>query len=149
MKWPLQIIYRRAMPSEEIEEWIWDEAEKLDTFYNNVLSCRVVVEIPHRHHRKGDAYHIRISVRVPGGEVVVNRAPSLGNEMRHLGEPAAKKHLELEDVQKNLRLAIKSAFRIVERRLQDFARCQRGDVKLHEPRVENVEEAEPVGVMIH
>lgn len=149
MKWPLQITYRRVMPSTEIEDWIRDEAEKLDTFYNHVLSCRVAVEIPHRHHRKGDVFHVRVGVRVPGGEVVANREPSLGGEMRRLREPASKKHLEIEDTQKNLQLAIKSAFRTVERRLQDYARCQRGDVKQHEARAESVEEGSPVGLMIH
>ena len=149
MKWPLQITYRRVMPSTEIEEWIREEAEKLDTFYNHVLSCRVAVEIPHRHHRKGDVFHVRIGVKVPGGEVVANREPSLANDVRHLGGAVTTKRLELEASQKNLQMAIKSAFRTVERRLQDYARCQRGDVKLHEARAENVEEGSPSGVMIH
>ncbi|HEY6945262.1 MAG TPA: HPF/RaiA family ribosome-associated protein [Candidatus Acidoferrum sp.] len=149
MKWSLQITYRGVTQTAEIEEWIRDEAEKLSTFYNHVMACRVVVETPHRHHRHGESFHIRIGVRVPGGEVIVNHGPSLGSEMRRLGEPAARKQLELEATQKNLQLAIKSAFRTVERRLQDYARCQRGDVKLHEPRAENVEEGNPVGVVIH
>jgi ribosome-associated translation inhibitor RaiA len=131
MRWPLQITYRGVTQTAEIEEWIRDEAEKLDTFYNHVMACRVVVEVPHRHHRRGESYHIRIGVRVPGGEVTVNREPSLGSEIRRLGEPAATKQLELEATQRNLQSAIKSAFRTVERRLQDFARCQRGDIKLH------------------
>jgi hypothetical protein len=149
MKWPLQIIYRKAMPSAEVEEWIRNEAEKLDTFYNHVISCRVVVEIPHRHHRKGDAYHVHIGVKVPGGEIVVNREPSLANDMRHLGETAATKHTDLDAPQRNLQLAIKAAFRAVERRLQDYARCQRGDVKLHKLRAEDVEDGQPVSTMIH
>jgi hypothetical protein len=86
MRWPLQITYRRVKPTPQIEEWIRDEAEKLDTFYNHVMACRVAIEVPHRHRRKGDSYHVRIDVKVPGGEVVVNREPSLAREMRDLGE---------------------------------------------------------------
>jgi cold shock CspA family protein/ribosome-associated translation inhibitor RaiA len=133
MNWPLQITFRRVKPTAQIEDWIHDEAEKLDVFYNHIMACRVAVELPHCRHRRGDPYHIRIDVRVPGGEVVVNRDPSLANDMRHLGEKAATKRMELESTQKNLHLAIKSAFRTLERRLQDYARCQRGDVKLHLP----------------
>lgn len=131
MNWPLQISYRRVKPTEQIEEWIRSEAEKLDTFYNHVMACRVAVEVPHRHHRKGESYHVRIDVRVPGGEVVVNREPSLAGDVRHLREKTARKQMELEAAQKNLHSAIKTAFRTVERRLQDYARCQRGDVKIH------------------
>jgi cold shock CspA family protein len=136
MRWPLQITYRRVKPTAEIEEWIRDEAEKLDTFYNHVMACRIAVEVPHRHRRKGDTYHIRIDVKVPGGEVVVNREPSLASEMRRLGENAATKQLQVDAPQKDLRAAIKSAFRTAERRLQDYARCQRGDIKLHAPPAE-------------
>ena len=138
MKWSLQITYRNVKPTAAIEEWIRDAAEKLDIFYNHIMSCRVAVEIPHRHHQRGDLYHIRIDVRVPGGEIVVNREPSLAAEVRHLGKPATSKQTELDGSQKNLRLAIKSAFRTVERRLQDYARCQRGDVKLHAPAEEAI-----------
>jgi cold shock CspA family protein len=136
MKWPLQITYRNVKPTTEIEEWIREEAEKLDTFYNHVMICRVGVEVPHRHHRRGGVYHIRIDVKVPGGEVVVNREPSLASEIRHLGEGAVSKRMELDTAQKNLRLAIKSAFRAAERQLQDYARCQRGDIKMHVPPAE-------------
>lgn len=138
MNWPLQITYRRLKPTADVEESIRDEAEKLDTFYNRILACRVAVEVPHRHRRKGDTYHIRIDIKVPGGEVVVNREPSRASEIRHLGESAASKQLEVGTPQKNLRAAIKSAFRTAGRRLQDYARLQRGAVKMHVPLAEGV-----------
>jgi cold shock CspA family protein len=133
MKWSLQITYRNVKPSSTLEEWIREEAEKLDVFYNHILACRVAIEVPHRHHRRGGPYHVRVDVRVPGGEIVVNREPSLAADIRHLEQLAATKHLELDAPHKNLHLAIKSAFRIAGRRLQDYARRQRGDVKRHTP----------------
>jgi len=53
MQSPLQITFRNITPSATIEEWIRDEADKLDSFYNRVMGCRVAIEVPHRHHRKG------------------------------------------------------------------------------------------------
>jgi cold shock CspA family protein len=50
-----------------------------------------------------------------------------------LGEAAIKKRLEVEVPHKNLRLAINDAFKSAGRRLQDYARRQRGDVKSHAP----------------
>jgi cold shock CspA family protein len=50
-----------------------------------------------------------------------------------LGETEIKKHLEVKTPHKNLRLAINDAFKAAGRRLQEYARRQRGDVKSHAP----------------
>jgi cold shock CspA family protein len=133
MQFPLQITFRNMTPSETIEEWIRDDADKLDSFYNRVMSCRVAIEVPHRHHRKGSPYHIRIDLIVPGEEIVIKREPSLSHRARELGETEIKKHLEVKTLHKNLHLAINDAFKAAGRRLQDYARRQRGDVKSHAP----------------
>jgi len=131
MQSPLQITFRNLTPSATIEEWVRTEADKLDSFYNRVMGCRVAIEVPHRHHRKGSPYHIRIDLTVPGEEIVVKREPSLSHRARQLGETEIKKRLEVKTPHKNLRAAINDAFRAAGRRLQDYARRQRGDVKSH------------------
>jgi cold shock CspA family protein/ribosome-associated translation inhibitor RaiA len=133
MQSPLQITFRNMTPSATIEEWIRDEADKLDSFYNRVMGCRVAIEVPHRHHRKGSPYHIRIDLTVPGEEIVVKREPSLSHRARQLGETEIEKHLEVKTPHKNLRVAINDAFKAAGRRLQDYARRQRGDIKSHAP----------------
>jgi len=129
MKTELQITYRNMKPSTEVEKWIHAEAAKLDTLYSRVMGCRVSVEVPHRHHRKGSPYHIRIDLTVPGGEIVVKREPSLNARARHLGERESKKQSEVKVPHKELRQAIHDAFKAAGRRLQDYARRQRGDIK--------------------
>jgi len=37
------------------------------------MSCRVVVEIPHKHHHQGKQFNVRIDIGVPGDEIVINR----------------------------------------------------------------------------
>jgi cold shock CspA family protein len=133
MQSPLQITFRNITPSATIEEWVRTEAVKLDSFYNRVMGCRVTIEVPHRHHRKGSPYHIRIDLTVPGEEIVVKREPSLSHRAQQLGETDIKKHLEVRTPHKNLRAAINDAFRAAGRRLQDHARRQRGDIKSHSP----------------
>jgi cold shock CspA family protein len=129
MKSELQITYRNIKPSTEIDKWIRAEAAKLDGLYSRVMGCRVAVEIPHRHHRKGSPYHIRIDLTVPRGEIVVKREPSLNAQARHLGERESKKQAEVKAPHKLLRQAINDAFKAAGRRLQDYARRQRGDIK--------------------
>jgi cold shock CspA family protein len=133
MKLPMQITFRNVESSNVAEQWIRMEAEKLETFYNAVMRCRVKVEIPHGHHRKGKSYHVRIELTVPGGELVINRAPHLSERRRGGTTAKLTKRLEVESPHKSLRIAIHEAFKTASRRLQDHARRQRGDIKHHEP----------------
>ena len=55
MKSQMQITFRNMERSQEIEGWIRAEAAKLETLYSQLMGCRVAVEVPHRHHRKGTA----------------------------------------------------------------------------------------------
>lgn len=133
MKSQLQMTFRNMKPSEEVEEWIRAGAAKLDTLYSQLMGCHVMVEIPHRHHKAGSLYHVRIDLRVPQGEIVVKREPSLSGRTRQSGKRAIKKSTETQLPHKDLRTAVNDAFKAAARRLQDYARRQRGDVKSHDP----------------
>src|SRR5687768_16897328 len=74
MENPLQITFRNMPASPAIEDTIREKAAKLDSYYDRVLGCHVVVEAPHRRHHKGKAYLVRIDLKVPRGELVINRA---------------------------------------------------------------------------
>jgi cold shock CspA family protein/ribosome-associated translation inhibitor RaiA len=119
-------------PSVTVEEWVRQEAAKLDEFYTHIMSCRVAVELPNRRHKAGGRYHIRIDLIVPGGELVVKREPSLHSSFQRTHEGKVVKHLEVNAPHRELRQAIDDAFKAMGRRLQDYARRQRGDVKTHE-----------------
>jgi cold shock CspA family protein len=119
-------------PSKEIEELIRAGAAKLGALYSQLVGCRVMVEIPHRHHKKGSPYHVRIDLTVPQGEIIVKREPSLSARARQLGEREIRKNAEVQIPHKDLRFAISDAFKAAARRLQDYARRQRGDIKTHE-----------------
>jgi len=75
MEIPLKITFRDMPLSKAVEATIREKAAKLESFYDRIMSCRVMVEAPHRHHHKGKAYQVRIDITVPGGELVINRAP--------------------------------------------------------------------------
>lgn len=131
-KFPLQITFRSGMALPVAELWIRAEAAKLENFYSRIMGCRVAVESPHRHHKQGSPYHVRIDLTVPGGELVIRHEPSLRTMARQMGESETKKHLEARTPHKQLRMAIHDAFKAAGRVLQDYARRQRGDVKLRE-----------------
>lgn len=124
-----QITFRNMMPVREAEDWILEEIAKLETLYGRLMRCRVTVEVPHRHHKEGSPYHVRILLTLPQGEVVVKREPSLSGESRHLGRARMRKSGETRVIHRDLRQAINDAFKAAGRRLQDYARRQRGDTK--------------------
>lgn len=127
----LQITFRNMKSSPKVEEWVRDAAGKLETFYGQITGCHVAVEVPHRHHLKGALYHVRIDVTLPGGELVIKREASLAKSARRGGQLGISKQLEADTPHKNLRLAINDAFKAAARRIQDYSRRQRGDVKTH------------------
>ena len=101
-----------------------EEAEKLDEFYRRITSCRVIVEIPHRHHTLGEQFHVRIELGVPGGEIFVRPEPSLYSAVRR-GDEEWEKHLEANPQHKDIDVVTRDAFKAVRRRLQDYAHRQR------------------------
>jgi ribosome-associated translation inhibitor RaiA len=77
---PVQTTFRNMDASAAVAERIQEEADKLDKYFDRIASCRVIVEAPHRHHRRGEPFHIRIELRVPGKELVVTRVPTAEHE---------------------------------------------------------------------
>jgi hypothetical protein len=89
-----------------VEKWIRDEATGLETFYSEIMGCRVTVEMPHRYQRTGGLYHIRIDLTVPVGELVIKRQPNLSAHTRQMGETEMTKHLEVNAPHKDLRVSV-------------------------------------------
>ena len=64
MQTPLQITFRDMEPSAAVEANIREKAGKLEQFYDRIMSCRVVVEVPHGHQHQGRLYQVRIVIVV-------------------------------------------------------------------------------------
>lgn len=71
-----EIAFRNVTPTPAMERAIEDGIQELERVEDRITSCRLVVERPHRRHRSGNPYHVRIDLTLPGAEIVVNRAPS-------------------------------------------------------------------------
>ncbi|MCC6468978.1 MAG: HPF/RaiA family ribosome-associated protein [Alphaproteobacteria bacterium] len=113
MEHALQIVFRGMDPSDAVEAAIRDRAEKLQAFFDRIVSCRVVVEAPHRHQQKGKLYAVKVELDIPGGNIAVT----------HSG-PQDHAH---EDVY----VAVRDAFDAARRLLEDRIRRMRDDVKTH------------------
>jgi ribosomal subunit interface protein len=114
MNIPLQITFHNMEPSEAVEARIREKAANLDQFAKDIMSCRVIVEAPHKHHHKGNIYAVKVDITLPGKEIVADRNP-----------PQDHSH---EDVY----VAIRDAFNAARRQLEDYVRKRRAKVKTHE-----------------
>lgn len=104
----LQITLRDMPNSEALETHIRDKVKKLEGLFSHVISCRVVVEMPHRHHQQGKQFDVKIDLGVPGNEIVVNR--------RHHEDPY---------------VALRDAFDAARRQLEDYVHRLRRETKTH------------------
>ena len=114
MQIPMQISFRGMEPSAAVEARVRERAARLERFFERIQSCRVVVEVPHRHHHQGKRYRVRIDLKVPGGELAASREPA--ERQAH------------EDVY----VAMRDAFDAVQRQLANYVRRQRSVLKTPE-----------------
>ena len=114
MESPLQISFRNMDPSAAVEARVREKAEKLEQYYGRLTHLRVLVEAPERRHHKGNLFHVRIELGLPGKDLVVSRHPK--NKHAH------------EDVY----VAVRDAFNAARRQLEDRSRRMNGKVKTHE-----------------
>lgn len=115
MQVPPEVAFRGFEPDDWLKRAVHGEIEKLDRYYDRIVTCRVMVEMPHRRRRDGNPYHTRIELSVPGRDLVVSRKPD--------GDRAREDPL----------VAVDEAFAAITRQLEDYVHERRGDVKRHRP----------------
>jgi ribosomal subunit interface protein len=108
MKLPLEISSRDVRLNGETEDLIREKAAKLDRIFDQIIGCRVKVDMPHRSQRSGMMYNVRIDITVPGGELIIKREPD-----------------------EDLHVAIVNSFDTAQRRIKEYFEKQRGEVKTH------------------
>ncbi len=114
MKTPLQIAFHNLPHSRVIESAIQEAADRLEDTHDRITSCRVIVDQPHRHHKEGNHFQVRIDLKMAGTELVVKR--------EHAGGLAYG----------DLTLVIQDAFEEMQGQIEEFVNRRRGFVKTHE-----------------
>jgi len=101
-------------PSDAVESLIRERAARLERFHDRIIKCHVIVDLPHKHHRKGSHFVVRIDIATPTGELAVTRDP------------------RLDATHEDFHAVVRDAFDAAARQLEDETRRRRGDVKHHE-----------------
>jgi ribosome-associated translation inhibitor RaiA len=98
----IQITVRGLEHSEALEARIRRLFARLECHHPAILGCRVVVEAPHRAMHQGVQFVVRLDLKVPAGEIIVNR-----------------------DHHEDPHVALRDAFNAAGRQLADLARRRR------------------------
>lgn len=106
---PVQITIRDLPSSAVLDTHIRAKSAKLQQFYSNITSCRVVIEFAQKHKHNGKLFNVRIDVTVPGKEMVVTKKSN-------------------EDVY----IALRDAFNALTRQLDNYSHKRHGRVKAHD-----------------
>lgn len=113
MQQPLQITFRHTDSSPALEARIRELAARLEKFSDQIVHCHVIVEpLPHHQHH-GGLYEFHIEITLPDARIAIRRA-----------HPANHAHEEPY-------VALRDAFRAARRKLEDYERKRRLDVKAH------------------
>jgi ribosomal subunit interface protein len=113
MQTPLKIAFRNLERTPALDNAVREHADKLERYYDGIIGCNVVVEERHKHHRHGNHFHVRVELTVPGATLVAGREPD--------------EHHAYADAY----VAIRDAFSMMRRQLEDYARRQDRRVKEH------------------
>ena len=123
------VTFRGFHPFPGLEADVQQRIDRLTTFYGAIVACRVLVELAHRHHESGNRFHVRIELTVPGEQIVVTHEHGLHATAQDTDAERATKQDETDPERQHALVAVRQAFDVARRRLQDFARRQRGVVK--------------------
>lgn len=107
----IQISYADVPKSDALEVLIRKEAEKLDHYFDRIVSARVRIQQAYK--RESAPYSVHIELLVPGETLVIDDEPVPDTEQAH----------------RNAERAVRDAFKKAARRVQEYAR------RLQTPRV--------------
>jgi ribosome-associated translation inhibitor RaiA len=109
MQVPLDITFKNSDPSEAIRSEIEKQASRLEKFHDRITSCHVTVTSPSTRHRHGDLFSIDIRIAMPQHkDILVTKTHGGAPEHEHAS------------------VAIKDAFAVAQRQIEDAAREMRG-----------------------
>jgi ribosomal subunit interface protein len=106
---PLRISFRDMDSTPSLDAAIQEGVAKLERIYDRIERIDVTVDRPHQRHRSGQHIHVRITLAIPGPDVIVS----------HQGD--------LDAAHEDAYIAIRDAFDAARRQLEHHVERLRGD----------------------
>jgi len=75
MQVPPEIVFREVSRTPAVDRAIEAGIAQLEEVHDRIMACRIAAELPHKRHKNGNLYRVRVDVTIPGAEIVVSRLP--------------------------------------------------------------------------
>ena len=103
MNFPVLVSFRHLASSRAVENSVRENAARLAQLYDRIERCRVVIDMPHHRHHKGNHYLVKIAVYVKRHEIVVDHEP--GESLVH-EDPYAAIHDAFEAARNRIKTVL-------------------------------------------
>lgn len=123
---PVDVVFLHLRRSAATEQRIRARAEELAAVHPSLVGCRVLIEVPHKHHAGGKRFRVRIELGLPRREdIVVERGPAGRAAAVTNGAASLHKADEVDAAFTDLHVVLHEAFDAATRRLQTIAQRRR------------------------
>ena len=96
---PTYITLHDIQSSPTLDTLLRKKADKLSTYYQHILCCRILISLLQKRQRQGRLYQVRIELSVPGRQLTANHVPD-----------------------ENIHVAIRDTFAALKQQLEHYAK---------------------------
>lgn len=127
---PVDVVFLHLRRSAATENRIRERAEELAELYPAITGCRVIVEMPHKHHAGGKRFRVRVELKMLRHEdVVVERGPAGKGVTVGVEARSVRKADEVDGAFTDVGLVIHEAFDAAKKRLHTIAQRRRATAR--------------------
>jgi len=127
---PVDVVFLHMRRSAAAEANIRTRAEELAALFPSITRCRVLVEVPARHHTTGKRFRVRIELVMRRREdIVVERGPAGRGTIGADDQPARHKADEVDGAFTDIAVVVHGAFDAARKRLQTLEQRRRATAR--------------------
>ena len=127
---PVDVVFLHVRRSAAAETNIRARAEELAALFPSITRCRVLVEVPARHHTTGKRFRVRIELAMLRREdIVVERGPAGRGPVPDDDKPARHKADEVDGAFTDIGVVVHGAFDAARKRLQTIEQRRRATAR--------------------
>jgi len=127
---PVDVVFLHMRRSAAAESRIRARADELASLYPTLAGCRVIVDLPHRHHAVGKRFRVRIELALPRrDDLIVERGPAGRGDTAADEITARHKADEIDGAFADLPTVEHQAFAAAKRRLKTLVQRTRATAR--------------------
>lgn len=127
---PVEVVFLHVRRSPAVEEKIRAKVDELAAMFPAITRCRVLVEVPARHHSTGKRFRVRIELSLlRRQDIVVEKGPAGRGMLGTSDKPVRHKADEVDSAFTDIVVVLNSVFTTARKRLQEIESRRRATAR--------------------